>query len=353
MQLESAILKAPTTGRTALYDAVAEALERLLDGHREKKVLVAISDGGDNASTHSLAEVLKLAEQSSALVYTIGIFDPADEDRNPDVLRRLARATGGEAFFPGQFNEVVAICERIARDIRNQYTLGYVSATTGQPGVYRTIRVAASVPGTVSSGARAFRLHRGRGREMRVFVAKQPLERLLRWTQRTFLVFGLSVIAYCGYVLIDTWNFQRTEQRQFEDLLVDRISTHSTGGKARQTRGTAGDSAANRRRRSDRPHRNSAPRPFGDRHGGDPAEPPFAARLAISPARPCRATGERRYFRAPRPRFFRPLRNIRQNDTVTLTTLAGEYRYRVVGTMIVGPNDVAVLDPAETKPSLS
>jgi Ca-activated chloride channel family protein len=143
-ELESAILKAPTTGRTALYDAVAGALERLQDGHREKKVLLVISDGGDNASTHSLAEVLRLAGQSSALVYTIGIFDQADGDRNPDVLRRLARATGGEAFFPEQFNEVVAICEGIARDIRNQYTLGYVSTTTGQPGVYRTIRVAAN-----------------------------------------------------------------------------------------------------------------------------------------------------------------------------------------------------------------
>ena len=69
-------------------------------GSRDKKVLIVISDGGDNASAHSLAEVLKIAERSSALVYTIGIFDPDDEDRNPDVLRRLARATGGDAFLP-------------------------------------------------------------------------------------------------------------------------------------------------------------------------------------------------------------------------------------------------------------
>jgi VWFA-related protein len=146
-ELESAILKAPTTGRTALYDAVVEALERLQAGHREKKVLLVISDGGDNASTHSLADVLKLAGQSSALVYTIGIFDQDDEDRNPEVLRRLAEATGGAAFFPQQFNEVVAICERIARDIRNQYTLGYVSTTAAGSGGYRTIRVAASRDG--------------------------------------------------------------------------------------------------------------------------------------------------------------------------------------------------------------
>jgi len=76
-------------------------------------------------------------------VYTIGIFDDEDLDRNPDVLRRLAGVTGGEAFFPSQLNEVVAICERIARDIRHQYAIGYVSSNAAQPGVYRAIRVVA------------------------------------------------------------------------------------------------------------------------------------------------------------------------------------------------------------------
>ena len=98
----------------------------------EKKVLIVISDGGDNASAHTLAEVLKTAEESSVLVYTIGIFDEDDEDKNPGVLSRLARATGGEAFFPRKHNDVVAICESIARDIRNQYTIGYVSSNTAR-----------------------------------------------------------------------------------------------------------------------------------------------------------------------------------------------------------------------------
>jgi len=153
--LERAISRAPATGMTALYDAAIKALGRLQSGIREKKVLIVISDGGDNASAHSLAEVLKMAGQSSALVYTIGIFDEADPDRNPDVLRRLARATGGEAFFPGQIHEVVAICERIARDIRNQYTIGYVSTSAAQPGVYRRIRVEAKKPGSAKLVVRA------------------------------------------------------------------------------------------------------------------------------------------------------------------------------------------------------
>ena len=145
-ELERAIWKASTTGQTALYDAVAEALERLQAGDRDKKVLMVISDGGDNASTHSLAEVLKMAGQSSALVYTIGIFDEQDPDRNPGVLRRFAQATGGEAFFPEQLDEVIPICERIARDIRNQYTIGYFPTSRAEPGVYRAIRVVANGP---------------------------------------------------------------------------------------------------------------------------------------------------------------------------------------------------------------
>jgi Ca-activated chloride channel homolog len=88
-----------------------------------------------------------MAGRIQRLIYTIGIFDEADPDRNPGVLRRLARATGGEAFFPGQLNDVVAICKRIAHDIRNQYTIGYVSANPAHPGAYRAIRVVAGAAG--------------------------------------------------------------------------------------------------------------------------------------------------------------------------------------------------------------
>jgi len=142
-----AVANAPTTGRTALYDAVFAARNRLLTGGPDKKVLIVISDGGDNASAHTLDDVLKMAEQSTILVYTIGIFDDTDADRNPGVLRRLAGLTGGEAYFPGEYSEVVAICERIARDIRNQYTIGYLSNNAARPGAYRSIRVAAGGAG--------------------------------------------------------------------------------------------------------------------------------------------------------------------------------------------------------------
>lgn len=146
-QLGNAIWSSQARGTTALYDAVIEALERLRKGTSDKKVLLVISDGGDNASTARLEQVLKVAEQSSATIYTIGIFDPDDPDKNPRVLSRLARESGGEAFFPHQLDETVQICERIARDIRDQYTIGYVSMKH-KDGEYHKIRLVARPDGS-------------------------------------------------------------------------------------------------------------------------------------------------------------------------------------------------------------
>ena len=146
-ELGDAIAAAPTGGQTALYDAIAKGLDELQAGSRDKKVLIAVSDGGDNVSAHSLAEVMKLAGQSSAVIYTVGIFEEEDPDRNPGVLKHLAQATGGEAFFPGRIGEVLAICERIARDIRHQYTIGYVPINLAHDGAYHAIRVLARAQG--------------------------------------------------------------------------------------------------------------------------------------------------------------------------------------------------------------
>jgi len=141
--LGNAITAARTGGMTALYDAIFRAIEELKAGSRERKVLVVVGDGEDNASARSMDQVMKLAAQSSAVIYTVGLFDEGNPDRNPGVLKRLAQATGGEAFLPASADEVVAICERIARDIRHQYTIGYVPARPADDGGYRAIQVRA------------------------------------------------------------------------------------------------------------------------------------------------------------------------------------------------------------------
>jgi Ca-activated chloride channel homolog len=142
-RLGGAIWGAPAIGTTALYDAIIEALTRLQQGTSDKKVLIVISDGGDKASKAGLEQVLKMAEQSSAMIYTIGIFEPDDPDRNPKVLQRLAQETGGEAIFPTRISETVEICERITRDIRDQYTIGYSSPNASREGTYHKVRLTA------------------------------------------------------------------------------------------------------------------------------------------------------------------------------------------------------------------
>jgi len=143
-QLEVALSRIDADGQTALYDAVAAALQHLKLGNRDKKVLIVISDGGDNTSRHNLTQTMAMARQSDAIIYTIGIFDEQDEDRNPHVLKQLAKDTGGEAFLPESLKDLAPICERIAHDIRNQYTLAYAPTNRKRDGTYRTIQVKAS-----------------------------------------------------------------------------------------------------------------------------------------------------------------------------------------------------------------
>ena len=146
-QLEVALSRIAANGQTALYDAVAAALAHLKQGNRDKKVLIVISDGGDNASKHRLSEITALAGQPDAIIYTIGLFDEHDGEQNPGVLRQLAKDTGGQAFLPESIKDVVPICERIAHDIRNQYMLGYVPTNRKRDGTFRVIQVKASAPG--------------------------------------------------------------------------------------------------------------------------------------------------------------------------------------------------------------
>jgi Ca-activated chloride channel family protein len=153
-QLEVALSRIDADGQTALYDAVAVALEHLKRGSRDKKVLIVISDGGDNASQRKLTQIMSMAKQSDAIIYTIGIFDEDDEDRNPHVLRELAKDTGGDAFLPESLKDLVPICERIAHDIRNQYTLAYVPTNRKRDGTYRVIQVKASGQGRGSLSVR-------------------------------------------------------------------------------------------------------------------------------------------------------------------------------------------------------
>ncbi len=144
--LRLALSNRTTGGMTSLYDALDMGIERLSKASAAKKVLVLISDGGDNASRHSMRDILQEAESSQAIIYAIGIYDEYDTDKNPKILNKLAKETGGQAFFPSELKSVIPICEKIAADIRNQYTIGYVPENAVLDGAYRTIQVTAQAP---------------------------------------------------------------------------------------------------------------------------------------------------------------------------------------------------------------
>lgn len=146
-ELEVALSKIVTAGMTALYDAVASALNHLKKGNRDKQALIIISDGADNASLHSLAQIMTLAKESEAIIYAIGLYEKDDPDRNTRSLKQLAAATGGAAYFPASVQDVLPLCEKIAHDIRNQYTISYTPTNTKYDGKYRAVEVKALGPG--------------------------------------------------------------------------------------------------------------------------------------------------------------------------------------------------------------
>jgi Ca-activated chloride channel homolog len=152
-QLRAALISGIPEGRTALNDAVVDGLRQLELGKRDKKTLILISDGGDNASQHSRQAMFDMVERSLATIYTIGLFDPGDPDRNPGILKKLARISGGLAYFPTDAEDMTEACKNIAKDIRTRYTVGYAPPPSNG-GSLRHIRVRVSAPGRGTLTAR-------------------------------------------------------------------------------------------------------------------------------------------------------------------------------------------------------
>lgn len=173
---------------------------------------------------------------------------------------------------------------------------------------------------------------------MTLRVSRRGVRGILWWTESVLFVFAVSMLAYCAFVVTETWFFQKDQDRRLEKLLAGR---RASGGMAlhaafpmpalpvagaligRMEIPRLGLSAIVVEGTSDRVLRHA----LG--HISGTALPGLAGNTGIS---------------GHRDTFFRPLRNILPNDVITLTTLQGEFRYRVVSTRIVEPADVAVLD---------
>jgi Ca-activated chloride channel family protein len=146
-EIEKALTAVSARGRTALYDAVSEGLNHMQYGHLGKKALILISDGGDNASHLKYSQVLAQARQSQTMIYAIGLVGSDDKEENPGLLRRLCKDTGGVAYFPREGESVAEVSAAIARDLREQYTLGYVPRNLQRADVFRKIEVKVAAPG--------------------------------------------------------------------------------------------------------------------------------------------------------------------------------------------------------------
>ena len=144
--LRAALWRGVPQGRTALNDAIVLSLKHLEQGKRDRRTLVLVSDGGDNSSVHVADDVMHKVLESRATIYTIGIIDEENADRNPALLRRIAQISGGEAYFPKLLTEVMGISLQIANDIRARYTIGYVPVRSSERGSLRKIHVIASTP---------------------------------------------------------------------------------------------------------------------------------------------------------------------------------------------------------------
>jgi Ca-activated chloride channel homolog len=148
--IEAALINARSAGRTALYDGVAAGLRQLRSGHGERRALIVISDGGDNASTRKYGEILALARQSDTVIYAIGLLDPspeAEEEEDAGLLTRLCKDTGGVAYFPRTTEEIAAVSARVAADLREQYTLGFVPGAREDARAFRKIEVKVTAAG--------------------------------------------------------------------------------------------------------------------------------------------------------------------------------------------------------------
>jgi len=147
--LQDALEKYETRGGTALYDAVVASADELTKhGKLQKKILFVVTDGEDDASRESLEQaVRRLQEENGPTVYAIGLLGEERQRRAKRALETMAERTGGIAFFPRSLEEVDAISSAVARDIRNQYTIGYKPTTPKSVGGYRSIRVDAKARG--------------------------------------------------------------------------------------------------------------------------------------------------------------------------------------------------------------
>jgi Ca-activated chloride channel homolog len=143
-ELKEALERIDSRGSTALRDAILGSLDHLKKASKDKKVLLVVTDGEDNASRNSLEKMIREIQKTDTVIYTIGLLgqeNKKEAKRARKALEQIAAASGGLAYFPENVDDVHSICEQVAHDIRNQYILAYYSTNTRRDGTFRAVAV--------------------------------------------------------------------------------------------------------------------------------------------------------------------------------------------------------------------
>lgn len=152
-ELSDALENTVVAGKTHLYDAVYLGIDKAHAGTKQKKALVVITDGNDDKSYYSLKDINKKARESDVQVFCVGFLDDMPEKgifsrrsnseakKYHDALVSISDETGGNAYFPKDVSEIRGIVGTIARDIRSQYGIGYISSNTNRNGTFRTVKI--------------------------------------------------------------------------------------------------------------------------------------------------------------------------------------------------------------------
>lgn len=144
--LENTLAGARPFGQTAIYDALIIALDHMDYAKHTKRAILLITDGVDNVSRHTLAEAIDATKRTHVAVYTVGLLSISGGQKAEDSLLQIAEASGGRAFFPENVEQAQSVMERVARDLREQYTLGYFPTNPNREGGWRSVRVDITPP---------------------------------------------------------------------------------------------------------------------------------------------------------------------------------------------------------------
>jgi len=156
-EIQNALKKAQPGGLTAMLDAINLALREMKKAKNSRKAIVIISDGGDNHSQYTSAEIESLVREADVQIYAMGVFEPslpfgltAEEVSGPRLLSEIATQTGGRAFAAALTSDLPSVAARIAVELRNQYVLGYYPKNQARDGKFRHVEVKVTQPRGVS-----------------------------------------------------------------------------------------------------------------------------------------------------------------------------------------------------------